>query len=98
MKVREEPAPVFDPPPLPLRRWYRRVTGSGKPAGEPVGAEVHRSREEWLAARRRWERQHGQTIAEWWAGAEREARAELRMLEMLPYKPDPDEEPDPDAW
>jgi hypothetical protein len=36
------------------------------------------------------------TIAAWWAGVERETRAELRLLGMLCYKPDPDE--DPDSW
>ena len=79
MRLRQDPAPVFDPPPRELRRWR-------------TGAGVYATREAWLAARRQWERQHGQTIAEWWAGVEREARAELRMLEMLTYKADREED------
>ena len=91
MRLREAPGPVFDPPPLELRRWR-------------TGAGVYATREAWLAARRAWERRHGQTIVEWWAGVEREARAEVRFLEMFTYKPDRDEDapegwdPDRDEW
>lgn len=97
MRVRGVPGPVFDPPPPELLRWTRRP--STPPDGR-AGAEAYASREKWVTARRAWARKHGQTIAEWWAATEREARAELWLIGMLRYKPDPDEGPgnDPDIW
>ena len=100
MRLREVPGPVFDSPPLELRRWE----WSGKaprPAGERLGAEVYATREEWIAARRRWEARRGQTVAEWRAEATRQARAERGFdgwVEMLAYRPDPDYPEDPDEW
>jgi hypothetical protein len=96
VKLREVPRPEFDPPPLQLRRWH----WSGerpRPAGEAVGAEVYRSRQEWVAARQRWEHQRGQLVGEWYAAAVREAKAERGFdgwAEMLAYRPEPDEDPD----
>lgn len=100
MRLRQVPRPVFDPPPLPLRRWC----WSGprpQPPGESTGAGVYGSRADWLAARRVWEHEHGQTVGSWYAEASRLAREERGFggwAEMLAYRPDPDEEEDPDAW
>jgi hypothetical protein len=87
-----EPGPVL-PPPLYLRRWdCARV-----PAGELTGRMVFAGAGEWRAARAAWRSTSGQTIGEWWAWALAEARAELRVLQLLPLSPGRDESV-PGSW
>lgn len=98
MRLREAPGPVFDPPPLELRRWTWCGTDP-RPPGR-LGAEAYRSRAAWLRARRRWESRRGQALGEWFAEARAEARAERGFdgwLEMRAYRPDPDKDPD-EGW
>lgn len=93
------PRPAFDPPPPELLRWFchgRRADPGWRP-----GAAVYASRAEWVAARRSWEREHGQAVGDWYAEASRLAREERGFdgwAELLAYRPDPDDEADPDAW
>jgi hypothetical protein len=54
---------------------------------------VHGSRAAWLNRGGRWR----QPIAGWWVAELAKAREELRVLEVLPYWPDLDEEPEL-AW
>jgi hypothetical protein len=100
VKLREKPGPVFDPPPLRLRRWTWSGTAA-QPAGEATGAQVYGSRPEWVAARRVWEAARGQSIAGWYADVSARARAERGFdgwAEMREFRPDPDQEDDPGAW
>ena len=90
MKLRETPEPVFDPPPLHLRRW----DGPRVPPGERTGRQAFASRDEWVAARHAWRSGQGQAIGEWWAAELARARAECSVLGVLAYALSPDVEHD----